>query len=60
MRKSMALEQRHKRVLQENCDIKLLLEFWPFGLKQAGGPRTNSSLSWKTNLFRYSFLEQMG
>ena len=26
-----------KRVLQENPDIKLLLEFWPFGLKQAGG-----------------------
>jgi hypothetical protein len=26
-----------KRVLQENCDVKLLLEFWPFGLKQAGG-----------------------
>ena len=26
-----------KRVLQENRDIKLLLEFWPFGLKQAGG-----------------------
>jgi FkbM family methyltransferase len=25
-----------KRVLQENPDIKLLLEFWPFGLKQAG------------------------
>jgi FkbM family methyltransferase len=26
-----------KRLLQENRDIKLLLEFWPFGLKQAGG-----------------------
>jgi FkbM family methyltransferase len=26
-----------KRVLQENRDVKLLLEFWPFGLKQAGG-----------------------
>jgi FkbM family methyltransferase len=26
-----------KRVLQENPHIKLLLEFWPFGLKQAGG-----------------------
>jgi methyltransferase, FkbM family len=25
-----------QRVLQENPDIKLLLEFWPFGLKQAG------------------------
>ena len=32
----MALEPRHKRVLQENRDVKLLLEFWPFGLKQAG------------------------
>jgi FkbM family methyltransferase len=26
-----------KRVLQENPDINLLLEFWPSGLKQAGG-----------------------
>jgi hypothetical protein len=25
-----------KRILQENPDIKLLLEFWPFGLKEAG------------------------
>jgi FkbM family methyltransferase len=25
-----------RRVLQENSDISLLLEFWPFGLKQAG------------------------
>ena len=25
-----------KRVLQENPDIKLLLEFWPYGLEQAG------------------------
>jgi FkbM family methyltransferase len=25
-----------KRVLQENPDIKLLFEFWPFGLEQAG------------------------
>jgi len=25
-----------KRVMQENPDIKLLLEFWPYGLKQAG------------------------
>jgi FkbM family methyltransferase len=25
-----------KRVLQENRDVKLQLEFWPFGLKQAG------------------------
>jgi FkbM family methyltransferase len=25
-----------KRVVQENPDIKLLLEFWPYGLKQAG------------------------
>jgi FkbM family methyltransferase len=28
--------QGAKRVLRENADIKLLLEFWPFGLKQAG------------------------
>jgi len=28
--------QGAKRVLQENLDIKLLLEFWPFGLEQAG------------------------
>ncbi len=27
-----------KRVLQENPEIKLLLEFWPFGMKQAGIP----------------------
>jgi FkbM family methyltransferase len=26
-----------KRVLQENSDAKLLLEYWPFGLNQAGG-----------------------
>jgi FkbM family methyltransferase len=25
-----------KRIMQENPDIKLLLEFWPYGLKQAG------------------------
>ena len=25
-----------KRVIQENPEIKLLLEFWPYGLKQAG------------------------
>jgi FkbM family methyltransferase len=25
-----------KRVLRENPEIKLLLEFWPYGLKQAG------------------------
>ncbi len=25
-----------ERVLQENSDIKLLLEFWPYGLEQAG------------------------
>ena len=25
-----------QRVLQENSDINLLLEFWPAGLKQAG------------------------
>jgi FkbM family methyltransferase len=25
-----------RRVLEENLDINLLLEFWPFGLKQAG------------------------
>ena len=28
--------QGAKRVLQENPDINLLLEFWPYGLKQAG------------------------
>ena len=27
-----------ERVLQENPDIKLLLEFWPYGLEQAGEP----------------------
>ena len=27
-----------KRLLQENPEIKLLLEFWPYGLKQAGTP----------------------
>src|SRR5262249_38968830 len=25
-----------KRIINENPDIKLLLEFWPYGLKQAG------------------------
>jgi hypothetical protein len=25
-----------KRIINENQDIKLLLEFWPYGLKQAG------------------------
>lgn len=25
-----------ERILQENRDIKLMLEFWPYGLKQAG------------------------
>jgi FkbM family methyltransferase len=29
--------QGAKRVIRENSDIKLLLEFWPYGLKQAGG-----------------------
>ena len=28
--------QGAKRVISENPDIKLLLEFWPYGLKQAG------------------------
>jgi FkbM family methyltransferase len=28
--------QGAKRILNENPDIKLLLEFWPYGLKQAG------------------------
>jgi FkbM family methyltransferase len=27
-----------ERVLQENPDIKLLLEFWPYGLERAGEP----------------------
>jgi hypothetical protein len=26
----------HSAMLQESRDINLLLEFWPFGLKQAG------------------------
>ena len=25
-----------KRIVNENREIKLLLEFWPYGLKQAG------------------------
>jgi hypothetical protein len=29
------------RVLEENLDIKLLLEFWPYGLKQAGAKWTD-------------------
>ena len=28
--------QGAKRILEENREIKLLLEFWPYGLKQAG------------------------
>jgi FkbM family methyltransferase len=28
--------QGAKRILEENLEIKLLLEFWPYGLKQAG------------------------
>ena len=28
--------QGAKRILEENPEIKLLLEFWPYGLKQAG------------------------
>ena len=28
--------QGAKRILKENPEIKLLLEFWPYGLKQAG------------------------
>jgi FkbM family methyltransferase len=28
--------QGTKRIINENPDIKLLLEFWPYGLKQAG------------------------
>jgi FkbM family methyltransferase len=28
--------QGAKRILNENAEIKLLLEFWPYGLKQAG------------------------
>jgi len=28
--------QGAKRILNENQEIKLLLEFWPYGLKQAG------------------------
>jgi len=28
--------QGAKRIINENQDIKLLLEFWPYGLKQAG------------------------
>jgi FkbM family methyltransferase len=28
--------QGAKRIIKENPDIKLLLEFWPYGLKQAG------------------------
>lgn len=28
--------QGAERVLEDNPDVKLLLEFWPFGLKQAG------------------------
>ena len=28
--------QGAKRIINENPDIKLLLEFWPYGLKQAG------------------------
>ena len=28
--------QGAKRILNENREIKLLLEFWPYGLKQAG------------------------
>ena len=28
--------QGAKRIVNENRDIKLLLEFWPYGLKQAG------------------------
>jgi len=33
--------QGAKRVTNENPDIKLLLEFWPYGLKQAGVNWTN-------------------
>ena len=29
--------QGANRIVKENRDIKLLLEFWPYGLKQAGG-----------------------
>ena len=28
--------QGARRILNENPEIKLLLEFWPYGLKQAG------------------------
>jgi hypothetical protein len=28
--------QGAKRIINENADIKLLFEFWPYGLKQAG------------------------
>jgi hypothetical protein len=28
--------QGAKRILEENPEIKLLLEFWPYGLKQTG------------------------
>jgi FkbM family methyltransferase len=32
--------QGAKRVMNENREIKLLLEFWPYGLEQAGANRT--------------------
>jgi hypothetical protein len=49
-----------KRVLQENRDIKLVLEFWPVGLKQAGASADELLSFLEDQSFRYSFLEQMG